>query len=201
MRVQSCRLRVNFSQSCAFDRQRHDDCCRGVFAVSRVGYTFASMAKAAGEGARFQFASDQALLVYFDQAKKEGRAPDKVGTGGTNSAGPLQSQITIQANENVRRLLRLLQLEPVAGVRNLHPAYCSLLVKFDAVRLRHEEMEAILRKYLDRLEEVNLPEPRLVEIPVCYGGGFGPGLAGVCAVHRMKPARAIEPHTSVQYVV
>jgi len=103
------------------------------------------MDNSAGEDARFQFASDQSLLVYFDQAKKKGRAPgkvpamlpDMVGTGGTSSARPLQSQITLQANEKVRKLLRLLQLEPVAGVRNLHPAYCSLLVKFDALKLRH----------------------------------------------------------------
>src|SRR6266849_6630528 len=170
-----------------------------------VEYTSASMDTAAGEGARFQFASDQSLLVYFDQAKKKGRAPDKfpdkVGAGGTSSARRLQSQITLQANENVRRLLRLLELEPAAGVRNLHPAYCSLLVKFDALRMGHGEVEAILRKYIDRLEEVNLPEPQRVEIPVCYGGEFGPDLFDVCAIHGMTPAQAIELHTSAEYLV
>ena len=174
-----------------------------------MGYTLASMDNSAGEGARFQFASDQSLLVYFDQAKKKGRAPgkvpamlpDMVGTGGTSSARPLQSQITLQANEKVRKLLRFLQLEPVAGVRNLHPAYCSLLVKFDALKLRHAELQGILRKYLDRLEEVTLPEPRQVEIPVCYGGEYGPDLAEVCAMRGMTEAQAIELHASVEYLV
>src|SRR5258708_870672 len=124
-----------------------------------------------GMSARFQFASDQSLLVYFEQLNEKGRAQSR----------PLHRQITVQANENVRRLLRLLELDPVAGVRNLHPAYCSLLVKFDALRMRHEELEAILRRYLDRLKEVNLPEPRQVEIPVCYGGAFRPDLARVVA--------------------
>jgi KipI family sensor histidine kinase inhibitor len=145
----------------------------------------------AREGVRFQFASDQSLLVYFDQVKKEGRA----------KARPLQRQIALRANENVRRLLRLLKLEPVAGVRNLHPAYSSLLVKFDALRLRHEEVEAILRRYLARLEEVQLPEPRLVEIPVCYGGEYGPDLAEVCAMRGITEAQAIEMHASVEYLV
>ena len=45
-------------------------------------------------------------------------------------------------------LLRLLELEPVAGVHNFHPAYCSLLVKFDALRISHEELEEILRDYV-----------------------------------------------------
>lgn len=161
-------------------------------------YTFASMATPAAEIARFQFASDQALLVYFDQPKKKSRAPDQVGT---SAARPLQSQITLQANENVRKLLRLLELEPVAGIRNLHPAYCSLLVKFDALKLRHDELEAILKEYLDRLEEVNLPEPRQREIPVCYGGEYGPDLSDVAAMHGITPAQAIELHTSTAYLV
>ncbi len=129
------------------------------------------------QGARFQFASDQSLLVSFGQ------------------------EITPHAHEQVMKLLRLLQLEPVAGIKNLHPAYCSMLVKFDALRLRHDELEAILRQYLDRLEEVRLPEPRQVEIPVCYGGEFGPDLADVCSIHGMTPAQAIELHASAKYLV
>ena len=148
------------------------------------------MVTAAGGGARFQFASDQSLLVYFGQPE-EGRAQTR----------RLQSQITLQANENVRRLLRLLELEPVAAVRNLHPAYCSLLIKIDALRMGHDELEAILRRYLERLEEVKLPEPRHVEIPVCYGGEFGPDLAEVCAMRGITEAQAIELHASVEYLV
>lgn len=149
------------------------------------------MGNSAGDGARFEYASDQSLLVYFDQPNRKSRSEDR----------PLQSRITIQANEKVRKLLRLLQLEPLEGVRNLHPAYCSLLVKFDALAMRHEELEAVLERYLERTEEVELPEPRLVEIPVCYGGEFGPDLAEVCALHGMTAAQVIELHASAEYLV
>ena len=74
----------------------------------------------------------------------------------------------------MRKLLRLLTLEPIAGVRNLHPAYCSLLIKFDPLKLRHSELEEILPGYIARMEKVELPVPRLVEIPACYGGEYGP---------------------------
>ncbi len=67
--------------------------------------------------------------------------------------------------------------------------------------MRHDELEAILRQYLERLDEVKLPEPRHVEIPVCYGGEFGPDLAEVCAMHGMTPAQAIELHASAEYRV
>jgi len=127
--------------------------------------------------ARFEWASDQSLLVYL---------------GGAISA---------EANEKIRKLLRLLELEPIAGVRNLHPAYCSLLVKFDPLRLRHRDLEAKLREDLQRIEKVQLPEPRTVEIPVCYGGEFGPDLEGVAALRGMTPQQVIELHTSKSYLV
>ena len=126
---------------------------------------------------RFQYASDQSLLIYFGQ------------------------QITILAHEQVRRLLCLLESEPIAGILNLHPAYCSVLVKFDPLKWRHEDLEKELRKYLGRLDNVKLPAPRQVEVPVCYGGEFGPDLEDVASVHGMTPGRVVELHTSATYLV
>jgi len=135
------------------------------------------MARASNAKTRFEFASDQSLQVYFGEA------------------------ITVEAHEQLRKLLRLLELQPIAEVRNLHPAYCSLLVKFDALKLRHEELEERLREYLGRLEEVKLPKPHEVEIPVCYGGEFGPDLDEVAAVHGMSREQVIELHASKSYLV
>jgi inhibitor of KinA len=131
----------------------------------------------AGEGVRFRYASDQSLLISFG------------------------SEISVNAHQQVMKLLRLLQLEPVVGVRNLHPAYCSLLVKFDALRLRREEVEAILRGYLHRVDGVRLPDARHVEVSVCYGGEYGPDLDDVGALHGMSPAQVIELHSSATYLV
>jgi inhibitor of KinA len=131
----------------------------------------------APEAARFQRASDQSLLIYFGE------------------------QITLDAHEHVRKLLLLLEREPIAGIRNLHPAYCSVLVKFDPLKWRHEQLEEILKQYLGRLEDATLPEPRQVEIPVCYGGEHGPDLIEVSKIRGMTPAQVIELHSSPTYVV
>jgi inhibitor of KinA len=129
------------------------------------------------DGARFQPASDQSLLVYFGE------------------------KITLASHQRVRQLLRLLELEPIPGVRNLHPAYCSLLLNFDVLKLSHEELKITLGRYLGRLEDVRLPEPRRIEIPVSYGGEFGPDLAAVATICGITPAQVIGLHSSVTYVV
>lgn len=136
--------------------------------------------------ARFVKASDQSLLVYFD---------------GPERAGLPDGRLPLEANRSVRRLLQLLTLRPLAGVRNLHPAYGSLLVNFDGRSWRHRQLEEKLRAYLEQLEEVGLPEAHLVEIPVCYGEEFGPDLDDVARMHGMAPEQVIELHTSRVYLV
>lgn len=124
---------------------------------------------------RFRAASDQALLVYLGE------------------------EIGIPPHERVVRLLRLLQREPLSWVRNLQPAYCSLLVSFDACQVDHAQVEATLRRYVERAEKIALPKPRRVEIPVCYGGEFGPDLEKVSTSHGLKTDRVIELHSSQTY--
>ncbi len=127
--------------------------------------------------ARFEPASDQSLLLYFGQ------------------------QITLGAHQQVRKLLRLLEREPIAGVRNLNPAYCSILVSFDALQWKHRDLEKLLRAYIDRLDAMQIAEGRELEIPVCYGAEFGPDLNEVSALHGMTPRQVIELHASVTYIV
>jgi inhibitor of KinA len=76
-----------------------------------------------------------------------------------------------------------------------------LLIKFDSLKLRHPELEEMLRGYIMRMEKVELPEPRLVEIPVCYGGEFGPDLKDVAELHGMTPESVIQFHATATYRV
>ena len=125
---------------------------------------------------RFQYASDQSLMVY------------------------LGDSIDVPTHHRVLKLLRLLEAEPIAGVRNLHPAYNSVLIVFDPVIQDHAALERTLAQYLDRLDAVVLPEPRTVEIPVCYGGDYGPDLEELAAMHSMKAERVVEIHSSAAYL-
>jgi inhibitor of KinA len=125
----------------------------------------------------FRPASDQSLLVYLGE------------------------RITLDAHLRVRKLVCSLDADPIAGVRNLHPAYCSLLVDFDARKWNHGGLEEILRERLTHLEAIALPPARELEIPTCYGEEFGPDLDEVASLHGITPARAVELHASVSYVV
>lgn len=113
----------------------------------------------------------------------------------------LGEEIAFENHQRVLKLLRLLQSEPIDGIRNFHPAYSSLLIKFDPLRLDHDKLKSRLIPYLDRLDQESLPAPHQIEIPVCYGGEFGPDLKDVAETHGMSAARVIRLHSSPIYVV
>jgi len=124
---------------------------------------------------RFQAASDQALLVYLGE------------------------EIGAAAHERVVQLLRLLQQEPLAWIRNIQPAYCSLLITFDAVTVDHTEVQEKLSEYESRADKMPAGKARLVEVPVCYGGEFGPDLDDVAAQRGMLPEKVVELHFARTY--
>jgi inhibitor of KinA len=97
----------------------------------------------------------------------------------------------------VRRMF--LGIRRSAGILNLHPGYATLLISFDPTLLTHDAVEAIARE----AEAVDKPVPpaATVEIPVCYGGEFGPDLTDVAAHCGLTAERAIELHSGALYVV
>jgi inhibitor of KinA len=124
---------------------------------------------------RFQAASDQSMLVYLGE------------------------EIGAATHERVVRLLRLLQTEPVKWIRNIQPAYCSLLITFDAATVDHAEVQARLSEYEKHAEKLPKSNSRVVDVPVCYGGEFGPDLEDVAAQHGLQAEKVVELHIARTY--
>jgi len=111
----------------------------------------------------------------------------------------LGSEIARETHRDVLRLTRL--LEGLAGVRNLHPGYASVLVSFDPLRADPRALEQTIRRLFDEAGHMPLPEPRTVEIPVIYGGEGGPDLVAVAAFHHLRPEEVIALHSGAEYLV
>jgi inhibitor of KinA len=124
---------------------------------------------------QFQAASDQALLVH------------------------LGDQIGATTHERVMRLLRVLQQEPIKWVRNIQPAYCSLLITFDAAAVDHAEVQAKISELEKRAAKMPAATARVVEIPVCYGGEFGPDLEWVAEQRGLSAEKVVELHIAQAY--
>jgi KipI family sensor histidine kinase inhibitor len=124
---------------------------------------------------QFCAASDQSLLVYL-----------------ANDMGPA-------AHESVLHLVHAIESAPPKWLRNLQPAYCSVLISFDLAQVTHREVEAFVRSLADSSNRVSSVPSRTVEIPVCYGGEFGPHLEEVASLLSLSPERVIELHAATLY--
>ena len=107
-------------------------------------------------------------------------------------------EISIDAHHQVARLTHA--LEGQRGVLNLHPAFASVLIDFDPRLYTHADIEALARQRMETGSD-EVREPRVVEIPVCYGGEFGPDLEDVARHTGLSPERVVELHAAPDYLV
>jgi len=108
-------------------------------------------------------------------------------------------EISFDAHLAVARVTRC--LAGVRGILNLHPAYTSVLVDFDPRLRSHAQVEALLRERIASQADPAPSEPRHVEIPVRYGGEFGPDLGDVARHTGLSEERVVELHASAEYLV
>ena len=111
------------------------------------------------------------------------------------------AEIGLDAHRQVLRFTAALLQRPVAFIRNLHPAYASVLVSFDPSSASPATVREFLAQLLHDLPEVELPPSRTVEIPVCYAPPFAPDLEEVATLHGLSAAEVIALHTQGEYRV
>lgn len=121
------------------------------------------------------------------------------------------TKISSSSNQKVMALGKKLQLESFPGFIEYTPAFSSLTVFYDpfAVKKAYIEQEkspffivsAIVERMILTLVETKNNDSRTVEIPVCYGGDFGPDLEFVAAHNQLSVHEVIQLHAAAEYPV
>jgi KipI family sensor histidine kinase inhibitor len=106
-------------------------------------------------------------------------------------------------NTRVQSLARLLAAKKVIGLREMVPTYRSLMIFFDPLRIARDDLIALVVT-LDTFSGDNrsLAETgRIIRVPVCYEGEFGPDLNFVAGFNGISPEDVIKIHCSAEYPV
>jgi inhibitor of KinA len=104
-------------------------------------------------------------------------------------------------NRKVQTLFKKLKSSPPSGLIDLIPTYRSLLVQYDPIKLSFEDLQTIVFSLVDFSESAVETLGRIVEIPVCYGNGFGPDLEEMAAFHHLTEEEIITIHSGAIYQV
>lgn len=88
-----------------------------------------------------------------------------------------------------------------AIVRDVVVGYCSVTVYFDPLGPDGEELAAHLHELALHVDDRPIPEGKLVDVDVCYGGEFGPDLPEVAASIGMTEQEVVALHATPTYRV
>lgn len=125
---------------------------------------------------QMEIASDRSLLVRFGESA------------------------TAECFRAVTSFFRQLRSLADTRIRNIHPAYATVLIDFDPLRMSHEELAAIAEELLSRKSD-SARTSRVVQIPVCYGGEFGMDLQFVAEHAGLSAEEVIQLHSATRYLV
>lgn len=132
------------------------------------------------------FLSEQAVTVAFE---------------------PEISEVQLQ---QITAFNKLISQNPFPGFRCSVPAYATISVFFDPVKvmkssLQGEDCFDKVSRYLQKLklepENMQVKEANTITIPVCYGQGFGPDLEELAKLHQLKNEAIINLHSAAVYKV
>lgn len=128
-------------------------------------------------GARYLTAGDRGLLVEYGEG------------------------IDLDVNRRVRSMAMILEQQRPVGIVEIIPTYRSLLVVYEPSATSPEDLRTAMENAEKSIADARIALPAVVEIPVCYGGEFGPDIGFVAQTHDLSEEEVIKIHSGNGYPI
>lgn len=109
------------------------------------------------------------------------------------------NEISEAVNKKVRNLYLAIKKSQMPGIYEMIPTYRSLLIQYNPIEIEVDKLIEKLMEIEMSLDSIDLPKPRIIEIPTIYGGEFGEDLKFVSEHNGMSEDEVIKIHSSVDY--
>ncbi len=111
------------------------------------------------------------------------------------------NSISKEINRKLRSMVLALENSDTPGIIEVVPTYRSLLITYDPLVWKFAELAAHLEELENKLASLTIPNPRIILLPVVYGGEYGPDLPFVCEHSGLTQAEVIKIHTGTNYLI
>ena len=128
------------------------------------------------EEVKISTAGDSALLIEFGQ------------------------EISPEINARITAFVHLLKAQHIEGVQDLIPAFTSLLINYDPRVVNYKTLTKRLQKMLKLEVNEKASASRVFEIPVCYGGEYGPDIENIAKNAGLTEEEVIKIHSSEDWM-
>ena len=120
----------------------------------------------------------------------------KIYTAGDSSLLiEFEQKISPEINAQITAVVRMIKAQQIEGVTDMIPAFASLLINYDPRVISYAGLKSRLEKILKLEISGEASSARIFEIPVCYGGEYGPDLQNIADHAGLSPEEVIRIHS------
>ncbi len=109
--------------------------------------------------------------------------------------------ISTEINQRISATVKLIKEQRIEGIVDMIPAFASLLINYNPLVINYDTIRRRLERILRMDTRAEAAAKRVFEIPVCYGGEFGPDLGDIAENAGLTPEEVVEIHTSRDYLI
>lgn len=113
----------------------------------------------------------------------------------------LGNELSLSVNERVHQLDAQIRQTHQGGIVACVPGYASLLVTYNPLQISLRGVYDLIQTTIDSNAEFNGYETKYIEIPVIYGGEYGPDLFFVAKANVLPAHVVVEKHAAPVYRV
>ena len=111
-------------------------------------------------------------------------------------------KINPKDNDRVYSFYNYLKEEQYSFIRDIIPTYNSVSIEYSQDKKNYSEMKELVESIIDKAKSNNFEfEQKIIDIPVKYGGKYGPDINFVADYCNISIKNLIELHTNVDYRV
>ncbi len=110
-------------------------------------------------------------------------------------------EINEDINRKITAVVKMIKEQRIEGIVELIPSFCALVIQYDPRVISYDEMKNRVKGILEL--DITLGEngKRIFEIPVCYGGEFGPDIETIAQNAGLSVEKVIQIHSSRDYLI
>ncbi|MDK2562245.1 5-oxoprolinase subunit PxpB [Romboutsia sedimentorum] len=110
-------------------------------------------------------------------------------------------KISDEVNSKVRSMMIAINQRKLEYIVEIIPTYRSLMVNYNPLKIEYDELINSLKDIEQSLGNIEIPPPKVIEIPTLYGGEYGPDIENVAKHNNLSIDEVIKIHSSKEYLI
>ena len=110
-------------------------------------------------------------------------------------------EINEEINRKITTTVQLIHAQQIEGVVDMIPAFSTLLINYDPRIVSFEKMRKRIQELVKMEVKAGTGRKKIFEIPVCYGGEYGPDIDNIASHAGLTQEEVIQIHSSRDYLI